>query len=127
MTDVSTAIVRFTFEGFHRWPAATGNRAYLADWHRHLFHVELELETFHDEREVEFHDLLTATRQARGRLVPYRSDLSCESMARLIGQDVGDTYPGRHLTVTVTEDGENGARITFEPDPDDRSAHVHHQ
>ena len=50
MTDTSTAIVRFTFEGFHRWPDASGVRAYLASDHRHLFHVCVKLETFHDER-----------------------------------------------------------------------------
>ena len=124
--DRSTAIVTFTFEGFHRWPAAEGVRGYLANDHRHLFHVRAELETFHDEREVEFHDLLTLTRQARGRTVPYRSTLSCEAIARLIGEQIEDAYPGRHLSVTVTEDGENGARIDFTPDPDDRSSHGLH-
>lgn len=126
MTDRTTAIVRFTFEGFHRWPGATGRRSYLADLHRHMFHVECQLETFHDEREVEFHDLLNDARRARGALVPHRSDYSCETMARLIGEQLGDKYPGRYLSVSVTEDNENGARIDFTPDPDDRSSRVHH-
>lgn len=52
------AVVRFQIEGFHRWPKATPQRGYLAGRHRHMFHVEAQIELFRDDREIEFHDFL---------------------------------------------------------------------
>jgi hypothetical protein len=54
-THATSAIVRFQVPGFHCWQGATGDRAYLADRHRHLFHVEAKISIFQNDREVEFH------------------------------------------------------------------------
>jgi hypothetical protein len=122
-----SVIVRTSFIGFHRWPDAPSRRAYLADLHRHDFHLTVELEVFHNEREVEFHDLQELVAVCRATRIPKTSDLSCEAMAQILGECVADQYPGRHMTVTVSEDNENDARLTFDPDPDDRRQHVHDQ
>lgn len=108
-----TITIRTQFEGFHSWPAAPPTRSYLADSHRHIFHVEVSIETHHNEREIEFHDLLDEVQVAR-RLIPHRSEWSCESMAEVIGERIGDQHPNRWLKVSVFEDGENGSSLEWE-------------
>jgi hypothetical protein len=110
---VSTIFVRFTQPGFHHWPEPTKQRAYLGERHRHLFHVEVRLQVQHDDREVEFHDLLDL---ARG-LFPggELGGQSCETMARSLGKQIARHY-GRAVEVNVSEDGEVGASaLTLPP------------
>lgn len=104
--------VRFTEEGFHCWPQAPEHRAYLRERHRHLFHVDVETRVLHDEREIEFHDLLSEARALfRGRLIyGDETGASCETMARALAQELAALHD-RMVTVTVSEDGECGARV----------------
>ena len=48
--------VTFQKEGLHRWPDAINfpGVEFLANEHRHMFHFRVEMEVFHDDREVEF-------------------------------------------------------------------------
>ena len=67
----SFIFVTFQKEGIHRYPAAASERklatkrfgkpeehwldvSFLADLHRHIFHFRVEMEVFHDDRDVEF-------------------------------------------------------------------------
>lgn len=103
-------VVRFTVEGWHHWPGATLQRSYLAHSHRHLFHVEVRLAVTHDDREVEFHDLLDYARTAcpQGQL----GAQSCEMIARQLCAAIRDRWPDRTVRVAVFEDGEVGAEVT---------------
>lgn len=112
----SRAVVRFRIPGFHRWPDAPPPRAYLRARHRHLFHVELELELFGDDRDVEFHDLLDVARTAWGPRDQDHGSASCEMLAQRLGDLIADQYPGRTNIVCVFEDGECGARVLREKD-----------
>lgn len=107
--NVTYAVVRFRVPGWHRWPDASTERAYLALSHRHLFHLEIRLEVFHDEREVEYHDLLDFCKGAfpGGDL----GSQSCETMARTLAQQTAARYPGRLVEVHCFEDGEVGAIV----------------
>lgn len=104
--------VRFQSAGIHHWPAATGARAYLAVPHRHQFHVEVAVPVSHDDREVEFHDLLDFCRSEfpTGDL----GAQSCEMLARQLGEAVLRRYH-RPVTVTVSEDGECGSVVDLAP------------
>ena len=104
----TTIWVTTQFEGFHSWPDAPIHRAYLGEPHRHLFKVRVEVEVVHDDREVEFHDLLDAVKSR----LPKSPDLgaqSCEMMAAGIATDVAAMLPGRTVRCEVSEDGECGA------------------
>ncbi len=105
---LSTIFVRFQVPGFHHWPEPTERRAYLGQRHRHLFHVEVRMEVGHDDREVEFHDLLDFARAQfpGGEL----GGQSCEMMARQLGKEIARRF-GRAVEVTVSEDGEVGAGV----------------
>lgn len=108
--------VRFVVGGMHRWAGAPENRAYLRDVHRHLFNVEVSTGVKHDEREIEFHDLLELsqsifTDKFRGdRAV----DRSCETMARELAIDLVCRF-ARRFEVSVFEDGECGATVVIDP------------
>lgn len=114
MYHPSRIIVRFAAEGFHCWPEAEGKRAYLASPHRHLFHVDVIMAVAHDDREVEFHDLLAFARQAFGSGDFGRA--SCETLAKSLIQKLRAKYGERAISVAVYEDGEVGAMVDFEPD-----------
>lgn len=103
------AVVRFQKQGFHRWIDATDDRLYLENRHRHLFHVEVKLELFGDDREVEFHDLLDFCQEnfPGGEL----GEQSCEQMAIALAANIRERWSGRAIVVGVYEDGEVGAQI----------------
>jgi hypothetical protein len=101
------------FPGWHHWPSAPAHRDYLAVRHRHLFHVTASLEVWHDDREVEFHDLLEFVERQTNRYGEELGACSCEHIAQRIGEAVMEKWPDRGLVVAVSEDGENGARLVW--------------
>jgi hypothetical protein len=117
MTD-ATIFVRFIAPGFHCWTGAPeGERSYLADRHRHLFHVEVRMKVAHDDREVEFHDLLDEARAIFTEDLSHDSDYgsqSCEMLGRTLGKHLAMQYK-RPVTVIVSEDGECGAQVEVIP------------
>lgn len=104
-------IVRGQFEFNHRYADAPKEVAYLRNLHRHLFNYEVELEVYHDDRELEF--IMVKHEIAQYLQATVWSDLtSCEQMAIFIGQYLQSKYGfERSLTVSVFEDNENGAKI----------------
>jgi len=115
--------VTFRKEGIHRYPAAgtdpklkTGDWldvSFLADPHRHIFHFRVEMEVFHDDRDVEFI-------QAKRIMERWYSDgtlqldfKSCEMMARDLYAKCIEMWPARDFTIEVSEDGENGCRMSW--------------
>lgn len=107
----SEIVVRFTAEGWHCWPQAPDRRAYLRQSHRHLFHVEARLQVLHNDREVEFHDLLDFCREnfPSGDL----GSRSCEMLASGLLDKIKDRHAGRSVSVGVFEDGEVGAVVSI--------------
>lgn len=111
----ATVWVTHTFPAWHSWPGAPIGRSYLATDHRHLFHVRVELPVAHDDRDVEFHDLLDALTETcdayRGIHVGGKS---CEMLAREIGEALAGRLLLSTLLVSVSEDGEAGATVRIE-------------
>lgn len=114
------AWARFTVSGFHRWPTPTRDRMYLGERHRHTFHIRVGVWVEHDDRAVEFHDLLSQARQGIGLLANGMSldgldfgGRSCEAIARDLLQYLAMIYGAdRVVLVEVAEDGEAGATLT---------------
>jgi len=99
--------VKFTTPGFHRWPDAPRHRAYLWETHRHLFHVKVTTSVKHDDREIEFHDLLDASKML---FSTGDGTWSCERMASTLSTALSKDF-GRSFRVDVSEDGECGAAV----------------
>lgn len=111
---VTTIWATHTGIGFHRWPGAPEGRGYLRERHRHAFHVRAEVEVSHADRDVEFHDLQDLIRLWWGPAAREWGASSCEEIAQgVIDQLEGDGY--RVASVTVAEDGENGATVRVLP------------
>ena len=116
--------VTFRKEGIHMYPAAaTDPKLATGDWldvsflgtpHRHIFHFKVEMEVFHDNRDVEFI-------QAKRIMERWYSDgtlqldhKSCEMIARELYAKCLEQWPSRCYTIEVSEDGENGCKLVFE-------------
>ena len=103
--------VRFNVEGFHYWPSAPKGRFYLGQKHRHQFYVEVSCEVKHDDREIEFHDLLDVSKHyfPGGDM----DEDSCEMMAHDLAKKLAYHYD-RPFSVSVSEDNEVGAICSFD-------------
>lgn len=106
------------FEGFHRWPEAPDQVAFLRDTHRHLFKVRLELVVEGDDRALEFfmvkEKLSTTVAVLRlGTERQMHARMSCEQMAKTILHHMETEYPRRAMRCDVSEDGENGACVAL--------------
>jgi hypothetical protein len=119
MSDVKRMIwVTFDKEGIHKYPQALSDPKlidvhFLGHPHRHIFKFNVSIEVFHDDRDIEFilfkRELLNLYNKGTLQL-DYKS---CEMLAIDIIDYCKDKYPGRDISVTVSEDGENGATVTY--------------
>ncbi|MGH8904194.1 MAG: hypothetical protein ACRDYA_21550 [Egibacteraceae bacterium] len=121
--------VKAQVEGLHHWPNAPWQEGYLRSVHRHMFLIELDLEVFHDDREIEVNaaarwldDLIPTFAVAQPHSADGPCDFgsqSCEQLAARIADAVLDRYGrGRTLRCAVLEDGILGAGVTWQPDPE---------
>ena len=106
--------VTFQQEFIHRYPDAPNEVSYLRDFHRHLAHIKVEIEVYHNERELEFimvkHEL---QRYVSGMLQTCGNN-SCETIAESIIDFVKKKYgDNRDIVVDIAEDGENGCRLVY--------------
>ena len=118
--------VTFRREGTHKFPAAltdpkfkTGDEydvSFLGYPHRHMFHFKIAIEVFHDDREIEFIQFKRWLENLYGKGVLELDYKSCEMMATDLYQQISAKYPKREVTIEVSEDGENGAVITWPAD-----------
>ena len=113
-----TIWVRFQKEGIHKYPAALTDPKlaevqFLGHPHRHMFHFEVELQVFHDDRDVEFilfKRELEALYETGILQLDYRS---CEMLCDALSVYILDKYPSRNLRISVSEDNENGATAVY--------------
>jgi len=109
--------VTFQREGIHRFPAAAtdpklADVAFLANEHRHIFHFNVSIEVFHNDRDIEFIQFkrwLESLYQGTLEL----NFKSCEMISDDLYEVIASRYPGRDIEITVSEDGENGATIRY--------------
>lgn len=113
--DIRTSITISTnFEGFHCYPNAPDEVAFLRSVHRHIFYVDVTVQVKHDDRELEF---FMVKREIDSFIKDNLADLnmkSCEMIGRKILYFLLRRYPNRDAySIHVSEDKENGATVTF--------------
>lgn len=109
-----TIWVTFRKEGIHCYPDAPEGVEFLKHPHRHMFHFNVEIEVFHDDRDIEFilfKRELESLYQEGTLQLDYKS---CEMIADDLATYIHREYPHRKLTITVSEDGENGATLYYD-------------
>lgn len=101
-----------TFEFYHRYENAPDEVAYLRYLHRHLAHVKVKIEVFHDDRELEF---IMVKHRVKDILTFLRFDdtTSCEMVAELLLSKLQLIYGDRDMTIEVNEDNENGVELIY--------------
>lgn len=119
--------VTFQKEGIHCYPAAATDPAlktgdmydvsFLGTPHRHIFHFNVAIEVFHNDRDIEFiqfkrwlENLYRATDKSPTLELDYKS---CEMLSDDLYNEIAKRYPNRNIEITVSEDGENGATIYY--------------
>jgi len=115
--------VTFQKEGVHKYPAAledpalaTGDEydvSFLGYPHRHRFHFKVQIEVFHDDRDIEFIQFkrwLESLYHTGTLELDYKS---CEMIADDVYTEINNKYPGRFVVIDVAEDGENGCQIVY--------------
>ena len=110
--------VTFQRAGFHRYPAASedpklSDVSYLGSRHRHLFKFKVEIEIFHNDRELEFHQVLNYCESLYKDTHLEIDYKSVEMLADDLYLQLASRYPGRFMSIEVSEDGENGCAITY--------------
>jgi hypothetical protein len=118
-----TIFVRFQKEGIHCYPAAATDPAlatgddydvsFLASPHRHMFHFEVTIQVFHNDRDIEFIQFKRWLENlyAGGTLeLNYKS---CEMISDELYDQIAARYPDRAVWINISEDGENGAVIQY--------------
>jgi len=106
--------VTFQKEGIHCYPAAPEGVEFLKHPHRHMFHFRVGIQVFHDDRELEF---ILFKRELEALYADETLQLdykSCEMMAEDLAKYIIDQYPNRFLEIEVSEDGENGCKVTYD-------------
>lgn len=113
MSKTKLIVVRGQYEFVHRYADAPEEVMYLRNLHRHVFNYEVELEVYHDDRELEFIMVKHSIEDyLANRYSSWRNETSCEQMAECIGLYLQTQYGfERKLTVSVFEDNENGAKV----------------
>jgi len=108
--DVIWASVRLEFEQFHRWKDAPDTVGHLRNLHRHKFHLQVDIQQFSDDRDVEYLLFAQEVKQM-GKEYLWHENTSCEMYSIFLKGKLSEKYPGRKLKVALYEDGENGCVI----------------
>jgi hypothetical protein len=118
-----TIFVTFQKEGIHCYPAAatdpllaTGDEydvSFLGSPHRHIFHFRVSIDVFHNDRDIEFIQFKRWLENLYKDSILALNYKSCEMMADDLYIQIAGRYPGRNVTIEVSEDGENGCVINY--------------
>jgi len=109
----TTIIVNLQVEGQHRWlKCPILEMAFLKSFHRHIFHIQCEVEVSHNDRDIEIimfkREVLDYLNRNYYNLAIHMcnfGDKSCE----MIATDLVEAYA--MTSCQVLEDGENGAKV----------------
>ena len=116
--------VTFQKEGIHKYPAAatdpklaTGDEydvSFLGTPHRHIFHFNVAIEVFHNDRDIEFIQFKRWLEKLYSQGTLELDYKSCEVLSDDLYEQIATRYPNRDIEITVSEDGENGATIYYD-------------
>lgn len=108
-------IVNLQVEGFHNWPNCDLPEVeFLKNQHRHIFHIKVKKNVFHEDRDIEIILLKRRLMKYLQKTFGYSNkvgeplffeDMSCESIANHLVKKFQLNY------CEVLEDGENGAEV----------------
>jgi hypothetical protein len=110
--------VTFQKAGFHKYVSAESDPmladvSYLGNRHRHLFKFNVQIEIFHSDRELEFHQVLNYCESLFATQTIDIDFKSVEMLADDLYVQLASKYPGRNIKINISEDGECGCAIEY--------------
>jgi len=105
--------VTFQKEGIHKYPDAPDEVDFLRYPHRHMFHFKVQIEVYDNDRDIEFFIFKRWLESLYVDDILQLDYKSCEMMADDLAKQIKDKYPGRQLSIDVSEDGENGCHVEY--------------
>lgn len=123
MNKKSTIWVTFQKEGIHKYPAAgTDPKLATGGWddvsflqfdHRHTFHFKVQISVEHNDRHIEFIQFKRWLERLYSENTLQLDYKSCEMMSEELYEHIAAKYPGHDVEITVSEDNEVGATLTW--------------
>ena len=125
-TEPTSRLIWVTFEkeGLHKYPAALDNPSlrtgdeydvsFLGYIHRHIFKFKVWISVEHNDRDIEFIQFKRWLEKLYADKVLQLDFKSCEMIAEDLYKRINDRYPGRTVSIDVSEDGENGALMRWD-------------
>lgn len=111
--------VTFQKEGIHKYPAALTDPnlkdvSFLGYPHRHIFHFKVGIEVFFEDRDIEFIQFKRWLQELYDSrlMLDYKS---CEMISDELAELIGNKYPGRKVSIEISEDNENGSLSYYDP------------
>lgn len=98
--------------GIHSYKTAPQEVDYLRNDHRHLFKVEVAIEVFHNERDIEFIMFREFVYQQFAAIID-NYNMSCEGYSDMLFGEIRKQYPNRDIRIKISEDGENGSKVYY--------------
>lgn len=113
-----TVWVTFQREGIHKYPQALTDPSledvsFLGYPHRHIFHFRVEIRVHYDDRDIEFIQFKRELQSFYDKGILQLNNKSCEMICDDLARYILQKYRGRKLTISVSEDNENGATATY--------------
>lgn len=115
--------VTFQREGIHKYPGADTDPklatkdeydvSFLGYPHRHMFHFKVGIQVFHNDRDIEFIQFKRWLENSFKDGILQLDHKSCEMISDDLYKLIVSRYPNRDIEITVSEDGENGATISY--------------
>lgn len=110
--------VTFQKEGIHCYPAAAEEPTlqdvkFLSYPHRHIFHFKVQIEVYHDDRDIEFIQFKRWLENLFSNHIMELDYKSCEMIANDLYAQIAMNYYGRDVTINVSEDNENGVTVEY--------------
>ena len=124
-TTIANKMIWITFqkEGIHKYPAAATDPAlatggwddvsFLGVPHRHIFHFKVSIAVTHNDRDIEFIQFKRWLERLYSENTLELNFKSCEMIAEDLYTVINQRYPNRAVIIEVSEDGENGATISW--------------
>ncbi len=101
------------FEALHKYTNAPEEVSYLRNEHRHLFKVIIQIEQFHNNRDIEYYMFktwLNIMLYYMDKPITWSCEMYCDHLSKLIE----DKYGARKLRIEVNEDNMEGAICEYE-------------
>ena len=105
--------VTFQKEGIHKYPDAPDEVDFLRYPHRHIFKFKVQIEVYHDDRDIEFFIFKRWLESLYADNILELDFKSCEMISDELARQIKDKYSQRWLAIDVSEDGENGSHTEY--------------